>query len=31
MYIKNDFLWFDTATIFDVLGISEDEDGEEDE
>ena len=29
----NDFLWFDTATIFDVLNIAEDEeeDGEEDE
>ena len=27
----NDFLWFDTATIFDVLGISEEEEDEEEE
>ena len=27
----NDFLWFDTATIFDVLDITEDEEEDEEE
>lgn len=27
----NDFLWFDTATIFDVLNIAEDEEEDEEE